>query len=189
MRWASYCCLLPVPRASNGYQWPALFANDLCTETLAKKRKQRAKHRMSAGSQSKGAEEETEPSSRPAATGERGGTEASHPAGVRRRHRALLGDLAHIPLCMGDPLPPCLSLSCNSPLLSHTTSYFFHMPPASSRCSASRRPLPGHAEALLAGWSSSGPSWQPLLPAGERAGEVSRWHNSPFIRFVELLCC
>lgn len=48
MRWASYCCPLPVPRASNSYQWPALFANDLCTKTLAKQRKQRAKQRMSA---------------------------------------------------------------------------------------------------------------------------------------------
>lgn len=99
MRWASYCCLLPVPRASNSHRRLAVFADDLCTKTVAKERKQTAKQRESAGPQSKGAEEETEPLSRLAEMGEREGMEASHLDGVRRRHRALPGGPGtHAPL-------------------------------------------------------------------------------------------
>lgn len=87
---------------------------------------------------------------------------------------ALLGGRAHIPLCMGYPLFRCLNPSCNSPPLSPITSYFFHMPSASPHCSASQCPLLGHAKALSAQWFLSGPSRQPLLPAAEGPGEVSR---------------
>lgn len=69
---------------------------------------------------------------------------------------------------------PMFKPQLNSPLLSLTTSYFSHMPSASSHCSKSQCPLLGHAKALLASWFLSGPSRQPLLPAGQGPGEVTR---------------
>lgn len=68
------------------------------------------------------------------------------------------------------------------------TSYFSHTPSASSHCSTSQCPLLGHAKALLASWFLLGPSRQILLPAGEGPGEVTRWHNSPFIRYSKFFC-
>lgn len=54
---------------------------------------------------------------------------------IGRRHRALLGCHAHIPLCLGYPLLWCLNLSSNSPLLSPITSYFSYLLSVSSHCS------------------------------------------------------
>lgn len=180
MRWASYCCSLPVPRASSSYQCLAVFADDLRTKTLATERKQGAKQRGSAGPWNKDALDGTEPSSCLAGKGREG---CSITPGLSVE-QAQSSPGAHIPLSMGYPLPPGLNLSCNNRLLPHHPLFLAHpqLHPAAGQASSS----PGACQGPVSRWSPSGPSWQPLLPADEEAGEVSRWHNPPFIRFVEI---
>lgn len=157
MRWESYCCLLPVPRASNSYQRPAVFTDSSAPKhSLKRENKEQNKvggRRLDPGLRVQVRKQSPPPTwlwwgkaegwRRRTRTGRGGGTELSwvtwHTHGVSSA--------------------PMAEPHCHSPLPSCTTPCFFHMPSASSRCSASHRPLRGHAQALLAGWSPSGPSW------------------------------